>query len=105
MDSAMDKADGNDNPLKKLLQLIRENFSKDSVSKDYIISGIPNSLEQAEEIEAFNDSLKFSNCKMVILLEKKISDVTENIATVDETNIESELISFLETTGKLHRVS
>ncbi|CAH8840793.1 unnamed protein product [Trichobilharzia szidati] len=105
MDSAMDKAENNDNLLKKLLQHIKENFSKDSGSKDYIISGIPNSLKQAKEIEAFNDSLKFSNCKMVILLEKKLSDVTENMTTVDETNIESELMSFLETTGKLHRIN
>ncbi|CAH8841099.1 unnamed protein product [Trichobilharzia szidati] len=104
-DSAMDKAENNDNILKKLLQLIKENFSKDNGSKDYIISGIPSSLKQAKEIEAFNDSLKFSNCKMVILLEKKLSDVTENITTVDETNIESELMSFLETTGKLHRIN
>uniref|UniRef100_A0A5K4F5F9 Adenylate kinase isoenzyme 5 homolog n=1 Tax=Schistosoma mansoni TaxID=6183 RepID=A0A5K4F5F9_SCHMA len=92
--------------LEKLIQIITEEMSR-TRKAGYIIDGIPNSLAQAKEIEAYNDSLKFSNCKLIILLEDKFSDHDHSgdNSQCHKNEIEESLIEFLESTKKICRIS
>ncbi|CAH8491070.1 unnamed protein product [Schistosoma turkestanicum] len=91
--------------LNKLIEIITEEMNR-TRKIGYIIDGIPNSLSQAKEIEAYNDSLKFSNCKLIILLEEKITETnhSEDISDSYTNNIDKDLIEFLESSKKLYRV-
>ncbi|VDP42254.1 unnamed protein product [Schistosoma mattheei] len=92
--------------LDKLIQIIIEEMSR-TRKAGYIIDGIPNNLAQAKEIEAYSDSLKFSNCKLVVLLEDKFSehDHSGDNLQCHKNKVEESLIEFLESTKKLYRVS
>ncbi|CAH8527305.1 unnamed protein product [Schistosoma haematobium] len=91
--------------LDKLIQIIIEEMSR-TRKAGYIIDGIPNSLAQAKEIEAYSDSLKFSNCKLVVLLEDKFSehDHSGDNLQCHKNKVEESLIEFLESTKKLYRI-
>ncbi|CAI2727284.1 unnamed protein product [Schistosoma spindalis] len=92
--------------LDKLIQIITEEMSR-TRKAGYIIDGIPNSLAQVKEIEAYSDSLKFSNCKLIVLLEDKFSehDHSGDNSHCYKHKVEESLMGFLESTKKLYRVS
>ncbi|CAH8287902.1 unnamed protein product, partial [Heterobilharzia americana] len=103
MDNVKTTNDTDDDNHYNLDRLIH--FMKENSSKDCAIEGIPNSLKQAKEIDSSNNLLKFSNCKMIILSQKKGLDPSSTVVSkCDEVSLESDLIDFLESTGKLYRV-
>ncbi|CAI2727282.1 unnamed protein product [Schistosoma spindalis] len=91
--------------LDKLIQIITEEMSR-TRKAGYIIDGIPNSLAQVKEIEAYSDSLKFSNCKLIVLLEDKFSehDHSGDNSHCYKHKVEESLMGFLESTKKLYRI-
>ncbi|KAK4469828.1 hypothetical protein MN116_007340 [Schistosoma mekongi] len=89
--------------LNKLIEIIKEEMSR-TRKAGYIIDGIPVTLAQAKEIEAFNDSLKFSKCKLIILLQDKLNNESEDNLQCHKNDIENDLLEFLESTEKLCRI-